>query len=146
MSGDQREIVSVRVFDAPREAVFEAIADPERLARWWGPHGFTSAFTQFDFRPGGAWRFTMRGPDGVTYAMDKQFVEIVRPERIVVRHFQQGHDHDLTMSLRDLGGQTELHWLMRFASVEEAEAVRAVILGANEQNFDRLAAEVARNG
>lgn len=48
-----REILTVREFDAPRERVFEAFTDPARLARWWGPKGFTNTFQEFDLRPGG---------------------------------------------------------------------------------------------
>ena len=64
---DPREIVSGRVIDAPRRKVFKAFADPTHLARWWGPKGFRNTFEEFDFRPGGTWRFTMHGPDGVDY-------------------------------------------------------------------------------
>lgn len=53
------EIVSARLFAAPREAVFRAFADPGLLARWWGPEGFTSTFHEFDPRPGGT-RLTWR--------------------------------------------------------------------------------------
>jgi uncharacterized protein YndB with AHSA1/START domain len=50
-SGDpgERELVTSRVLDAPRERVFRALSDPEALARWWGPDGFTSTFDAFDF-------------------------------------------------------------------------------------------------
>ena len=63
----EREIVTTRVIDAPRERVFKAWTDPEHLAQWWGPKGFTNTFQEFDMRPGGAWRFVMPGPDGVDY-------------------------------------------------------------------------------
>ena len=62
-----REIVTTRVFDAPRELVFKAWTDPDHLAKWWGPKGFTNTFQEFDMRPGGVWRFIMHGPDGVDY-------------------------------------------------------------------------------
>jgi uncharacterized protein YndB with AHSA1/START domain len=63
-AADPREIASGRVIDAPRRKVFKAFADPTHLARWWGPKGFRNTFEEFDFRPGGTWRFTMHGPDG----------------------------------------------------------------------------------
>ena len=74
-----REIASTRVFDAPRERVFRAFSDPQVLARWWGPDGFTSTFQEFDFRPGGAWRFVMQGPDGADYRNESEFIEVVSP-------------------------------------------------------------------
>ena len=67
-----REIVSTRVLDAPRELVFRAFSDPDLLARWWGPEGFTNTFHEFDLRPDGAWRFVMHGPDGTDYRVDPQ--------------------------------------------------------------------------
>ncbi len=54
MSDHDREIVTTRVFDAPRERVFRAWTDPDHLAKWWGPKGFTNTFQEFDMRPGGA--------------------------------------------------------------------------------------------
>jgi len=138
-------IVSSRILAATPHEVFAACGDPARLALWWGPKGFTNTFHEFDFRPGGVWRFTMRGPDGTAYEMDQQFVEIVRPARIVVRHIQQNHDFTLTMTLTAREGRTELAWEMRFADPAEGEKVRSFVVPANEQNFDRLAAHLAQN-
>jgi uncharacterized protein YndB with AHSA1/START domain len=59
------EIVSSRVVDATRALVYTAWAEPDHLKNWWGPAGFTNTFTEFDFRPGGKWTFTMNGPDKV---------------------------------------------------------------------------------
>ncbi len=136
-------IVSSRILIATREELFATIRDPARLAQWWGPKGFTNTFKVFDFRPGGAWRFTLHGPDGSAHEMEQQFAEIVPPERIVVRHFQPGHDFTLTMSLAARNDGTELTWEMRFADPAEAERVRAFVVPANEQNFDRLAAHLS---
>jgi uncharacterized protein YndB with AHSA1/START domain len=61
---DPRVIVGTREFDAPRALVFEAWTDPKHLSQWWGPNGFTTTTSSFDFRPGGVWRFVMHGPDG----------------------------------------------------------------------------------
>ena len=94
------EIVSTRVFDAPREVVFRAFTDPALLARWWGPKGFTNTFHEFDPRPGGAWRFVMHGPDGTDYPMTKDFVEVVPPERIVLQHIQAMHKFRMVDGVR----------------------------------------------
>jgi uncharacterized protein YndB with AHSA1/START domain len=136
-------IVNSRVFAAPPQAVFAAFRDPARLAQWWGPRGFTSTIHRFDFRLGGTWRFTMRGPDGTAYEMDKQFTEIVVPERIVLRHFQAGHDFVLTMTFAARGDDTELTWAMRFSDPAEAAKVRDFVRQANEENFDRLASHLS---
>jgi uncharacterized protein YndB with AHSA1/START domain len=136
-------IVSTRLLAATRDEVFAACSDPNRLARWWGPKGFTNTFRQFEFRPGGAWRGVMHGPDGTDYAMEKQFVEMVCPERIVARHIQQGHDfiHTMTFAARDQ--RTELGWELRFSDPAAGEKIRAFILKANEENFDRLDAHLS---
>jgi uncharacterized protein YndB with AHSA1/START domain len=141
--GDRHEIVSSRVLDAPRERVFEAFSQPNQLEKWWGPSGFSNTFEIFELRPGGTWRFVMHGPDGTDYQMDKKLVDVVSPERIVLRHLDPMHGFDMTMTFADLGAQTLLTWRMRFESESEADRVRAAVVGANEQNFDRLAAHLA---
>lgn len=82
-SAMERELTLTRIFDAPRELVFQAWTDPEHLAKWWGPHGFTNPVCEVDLRPGGKILIHMRGPDGVTYPMTGAFREIVAPERLV---------------------------------------------------------------
>ena len=133
------QIVSTRVFAASRDAVFGAFSDPERLKLWWGPNGFTNTFHEFDFRPGGAWKYVMHGPDGTDYANESEFVEIVRPERIVIDHLRPMHRFLMTMSFDDVDGQTRLTWRMRFDTTAEVDKLRPWIEPANEENFDRLA-------
>lgn len=77
------ELVLTRSFDAPRDLVFKVWTDPKHLAHWWGPHGFTTQIREMDVRPGGAWRYAMRGPDGNEYPFDGVYVEVVEPERLV---------------------------------------------------------------
>ncbi|MEO6245533.1 MAG: SRPBCC family protein [Opitutaceae bacterium] len=137
------EIVSTRLLPVPRDRVFAAYSDPVALARWWGPKKFTNVFHEFDFRPGGAWRFTMRGPDGASHKMDQRFTEIVAPERIVVRHIQQAHDFLLTMTFAERAGGTEVTWRMRFDDPAEGARLRDFLVVANGENLDRLAAHLS---
>ena len=139
------EIVSVRTFDAPRERVFEAFSDPARLSRWWGPKGFTNTFEEFDLRPGGRWRFLMHGPDGAEFPNESVFVEVERPERIVFRHVS-GHRFVMTMTFAEQGGGTRLTWRMRHETARECAKIRPLAVGANEENFDRLAEGLERMG
>ena len=79
----EREVVITRVFDAPRSLVFKAWTDPEHMARWWGPRGFTNPICELDARVGGAWRIVMRSPAGIEYPCGGVYREIVEPERLV---------------------------------------------------------------
>lgn len=132
------EIVSARELDAPRERVFELFSNPVHLVHWWGPNGFTNEFSEFDLRPGGAWRFVMRGPDGAEYQMEKEFVEVVGPERIVLDHLGPMHRFRMTMTYADLAGRTGLTWRMLFEDAEEGTRIEGFIREANDENFDRL--------
>ena len=100
---------------------------------------------EFDLRRGGGWRFTMHGPDGAAYEMNKQFVEVLPRECIVVRHIQQTHDFLMTMTFAERGGRTEVTWRMRFDDPAEFAKVKAFIVTANEENFDRLEAHLSAN-
>jgi uncharacterized protein YndB with AHSA1/START domain len=128
LESDPRSIVGSRVFDAPRELVFAAFSDPEYLAQWWGPNGFTTTTHAFDFRPGGVWRFVMHGPDGRDYHNRVTYDEIVPPERIVYTH---GGGDDVepvqftqTVTFEEIGdGQTRIVWHGCFPSAKERDRV-----------------------
>lgn len=134
-----------RILAAPPEAVFAAFRDPVRLARWWGPDGFTNTFHTFEFRRGGAWLFTMHGPDGTDYPNQAEFLEIAPPSLVRIRHLNQPH-FDLAISLEAQPAGTLLTWDGIFENREFAETMRAFLEVANEQNLDRLAQEVGPNG
>jgi uncharacterized protein YndB with AHSA1/START domain len=142
-------IVITRIFDAPRELVFDAWTDPKHLAEWWGPNGFSITTRAFDMQPGGTWRLVMHGPDGRDYENRIVYEEIVRPERLVYRH-PGGEDVEpvrfqTTVTFEDLGGKTRLTMRMLFPSAAErqrvAEKYRAVEGG--RQTLERLAQYVA---
>lgn len=79
----ERVLLIERVFDAPRELVFKCWTEPEHLARWIGPSGFSSTILACELRQGGEYRMRMRGPDGQDHWQQGVFREIVPPERIV---------------------------------------------------------------
>ena len=136
------DFVCTRLFDAPRSAVFRAFSNADILSRWWGPQGFTNTFQDFDPQAGGVWRFVMHGPDGSVHHLVNEFVEFVNDERIVLQHHQPGHNFRLAMTYSDEAGKTRLTWRIWFESAEEAERVRPFLNKANEQNFDRLEAQL----
>lgn len=135
---DPAEIISTRVFPVPREQLFEAFVNPASLIQWWGPHGFTNTFEEFDPRPGGHWRFTMHGPDGSDYPNVSRFNEIDRPSRLVFEHLEPMHHYRMIMEFAEEHGGTRLTWWMRFDTEEEVSKIGRFIVAANEENFDRL--------
>src|SRR5262245_29523091 len=121
------EIISSRVFDAPRGRVWEAFRDPERLATWWGPNGFTNTIQEFDLRPGGMWRLVMHGPNGADYHNVSRFVEVVEGERVVFQHLEPVHGFRMTITFAEHDGGTLLTWRMLFDSAEECARVRKFV-------------------
>ena len=137
-----REIVTTRVFDAPRALVWRSWSDPEQLKRWWGPRGFTNTFHVFEFRPGGAWRFVMHGPNGTDYPNECMFVEIAEPERIVLDHLSAPRFR-LTAKFDEVGEQTKLTFRQLFDTKQTYESIKRLATLGNEQNLDKLAEHLA---
>jgi uncharacterized protein YndB with AHSA1/START domain len=120
------ELVITREFDAPRELVFKAWTDAKRLARWWGPNGFTNALCELDPRPGGIVRIHMRAPDGTVYPNEGTIQEFVPPERLT-----------LAMGVKDTEGNIILEGVTMVTFTEQAGkttlVLRARILRANAE-------------
>jgi uncharacterized protein YndB with AHSA1/START domain len=138
-----REVLTTRVLNAERGRVFAAWTDPDQLAEWWGPKGFTNTFQEFEPRPQGQWRFVMHGPDGVDYKNHSVFIEVVRPERIAFRHLN-GPYYDASVTFSEEAGGTRVTWRMRFDNPDVFGKLKSLIVEANGQNMDRLAALLAR--
>ena len=139
----ERELVSTRVLNASRELVFRAMSEAEHLKQWWGPTGFRSTVHKFDFRPGGLWHLTMHGPDGTDYKNEYVLLEVVEPERIVISHPDPAHSFQLTITLAEVGEtNSRLTWRMRFETAKHCNEVKPFVIDANEQNLDRLEAEL----
>ena len=143
-----REIVISRVFNAPRDLVFNAWTDSRHIAEWWGPNGFTTTVHEMDVRPGGVWRFVMHGPDGVDYDNKVVFHEVVPPERLTFTHGtgapdDQGFEVTVTF-VEESAGNTRLTLRQQYATTAERDYVarqyRAVEMGY--QTLDRFAAFV----
>jgi uncharacterized protein YndB with AHSA1/START domain len=80
---DLQEFVITRVFDAPRELVWKAFTEPQRMKEWWGPKGVTITRSEMDLRPGGSYHYAMRTPDGNTMWGKFVYREITPPSRMV---------------------------------------------------------------
>lgn len=137
-----REIMSSRDVPFSRDQVYGAFSNPERLARWWGPAGFRNTFHRFEFKAGGEWQFTMHGPDGTNYENQSVF-RTVSPEKIVFDHVCAPH-FQMTITLGELpNGGTRIVWRMAFETVDLRNNIAKFAGDANEQNFDRLVAELS---
>ena len=132
-----------RYFACTPQAIFAAIQAPERLARWWGPDGFSNAFEFFDFRTGGRWVFDMVGPDGTRYANECVFAHIDADHQVVIDHICAPLFR-LTITLTSEGEGTRVHWLQVFDDPAFAQAMKHILEPANAQNLDRLGLELAR--
>ena len=123
--------------------VFAAISTPERLARWWGPNGFTNTFSDFDFKSGGKWSLVMHGPDGANYPNDNVFGDIIPNQKVVVEHPMQPVFR-LTIELAPSSTGTLVTWAQTFESDEVARQIEHIVVPANDENLQRLKAEVLR--
>ena len=142
---DARTIVGTRVFDAPRELVFDAWTDAAHISNWWGPRGFTTTTYEMDVRPGGTWRFVMHGPDGTDYDNEIVYLEVVRPERIVYTH-GPAPIFDVTVTFEEEGRKTRMTMRSIFATAEMRDQV-AEEFGAVEgmhQMLERLEEELGK--
>ncbi len=131
-----------REFACSPTSVFDAIAQPEHLARWWGPDGFTNNFSRFEFKPGGKWSFVMHGPDGTNYPNESEFAEIIPDEKVVIRHVCEPF-FTLTIQIEETENGSKVSWVQEFDHEEVAGRVAHIVIPANEQNLDRLAAEIS---
>lgn len=132
-----------RILSASPSEVFDAHRDPKRLARWWGPVGFTNTFSTFEFVPGGKWSFIMHGPDGKDYPNESVFGVIVDNAHIRIDHVCEPR-FVLDIHLHPHGTGTRVEWLADFENKAFAKSMESFLMSANEQNLDRLEAEVAR--
>lgn len=133
-----------RTIAAPPSSVLAAFADRARLARWWGPSGFTNTFETFAFEPGGHWSLTMHGPDGKRYPSEIVVVQIEPPERLVLHHVSPPR-YLLTVTLEPTAdGGTLVGWHQEFENPDVGRRLEPVVTAANAQLLARLSSEVSR--
>ena len=114
MAERNSDLVITRVFAAPRELVWKAWTEPERIKQWSAPKDFTMPVAEGDLRPGGAWRSSMRKPDGTELWLGGEYREIVEPERLVFTHAwddangNPGPESTVTVTFTERNGKTEM--------------------------------------
>lgn len=137
------EIKIVRLYDAPVKLVWDAWTDPKKVAKWWGPRGFTLTTHSKDLRPSGIWHYTMHGPDGVDYPNKTVYHEVEKHAKLVYDH--GGNDERtplfrVTALFSEINGKTKLEMTMRLPTPEAAEETRKFIKQAGgDSTWDRLA-------
>jgi len=137
------EISITRVYDAPVQTVWEAWTDPDQVAQWWGPRGFTLTTHHKDLRPGGIWHYTMHGPDGVDYPNKTLYHVVEQHQKLVYDH--GGYDDRpplfrVTVLFSEWDGKTTMQMTMTLPTAEEAEATRKFIkMAGGNATWDRLA-------
>jgi uncharacterized protein YndB with AHSA1/START domain len=149
-------LVLERIFDAPRELVFNMFKEPEHLKKWWGPKGWELPVCNVDFRTEGVWHYCMKCVDqyqGDYYGMESWgkgvYKEIIEPEKIVYVDFfsdSEGKVNDamlsttITLNFIDLDGKTKLINRAEYVSVEALKTVTdmGMIQGITE-TWNRLA-------
>jgi uncharacterized protein YndB with AHSA1/START domain len=137
------EINLIRVYDAPVKMVWDAWTEPDQVAQWWGPRGFTITSHSKDIRTGGHWHYTMHGPDGVDWVNKTQYLEVEKYAKMVYDH--GGNDEQkpmfrVTVLFKEVGGKTHMDMTMAHPTPEAADQSRQVIKKASgNSTWDRLA-------
>ena len=143
-----QEIRMTRLFNAPRQLVFEVMTKPEHVAEWWGRlgDGYSVPVCEIDFRVGGRWRFVNRHPKGEA-AFHGEYREITPPGRVVFTEiFEEFPDSVsvVTAELTDEGGKTRLTATVRYPSLEVRDMVLATGMSTGAGiSYDRLEDVVA---
>jgi uncharacterized protein YndB with AHSA1/START domain len=117
-----------RVIRAPRPLVFKALTEPDELAKWWGPRGFTAPSVEVDLRVGGSYRIAMQPPDRDLFYLAGEFREVDPPTRLAYTFRWEDPDPDdqetvVTLTLADLNESTELVFKQREFATEGRRAL-----------------------
>jgi uncharacterized protein YndB with AHSA1/START domain len=129
-----------RTLSAPREVVFRALTEPDELAKWWGPKGFSSPSVDFDPQVGGSYRIAMQPPDGELFHLSGEFREVEPPSRLAYTFRWDPPNPDdretvATLELEALGDETKVVLTHGAFSSEERLSLHE---GGWTDSFDRL--------
>ncbi|MBL0319280.1 MAG: SRPBCC domain-containing protein [Alphaproteobacteria bacterium] len=160
MTQDYPEFIITRTVNAPRTIVFKAWSDLKILAKWWGPRGFETPVCEGNVREEGKYRMVMRSPDGVDYPIKGIYLEVEKPERLVMTQDCSEHPaawHDMvkpnrakndknpagelltSVTFEEISGKTKITICIYFDTLEIRDAM--LKMGMNDgwsQSLDRL--------
>lgn len=141
---DEKKVVMIRIFDAPRKLVWQAYTDPELIIKWWGPRGYSTLIEKMDVKEGGEWRFIHKEENGNEHPFHGVYKEIREPEKIS-RTFNYepvgpGHEMVETAEFEELdGGRTRITATAAFSTVEDLEGmVNSGMEWGERDSFERL--------
>lgn len=154
-TAEGQELTIERIFNAPKHLVFQAYAEKEHLEAWWGPEGWETTVSQFEFTPGGVWLYCMKCHDknqgdfyGQVSCGKAVYQEIIQNEKIVYIDFftdQEGNvmkempEMAITMEFHEEGAQTKLITRSTFASAELLQQVKDMgMLQGTASQFEKL--------
>jgi uncharacterized protein YndB with AHSA1/START domain len=125
---------------APRADVFRAMTDPDELARWWGPRGFTTPRIDLDPRPGGTLLIEMQPPQGEPFKLSGEFLQVEPPQLLTYTFRWDPPDPDdretvVTLSLQERDGRTEVELTQGEFTTEERRVLHE---GGWSDSFERL--------
>ena len=134
-------LAMTRVFPAARSVVYEAFCDPSKLAKWWGPEGFTTPSAEFDPRVGESYRIEMQPPEGDSFDLKGEFREVDPPARLAFTFIWEVPDPDdvetlIALAFRDLLGEATEAALIQ--GPFKTEARRALHRDGWRDSFDKL--------
>ena len=133
-----RELRTIRTFKAPIELMWEVWTNPEHIAKWWGPNGFTTTIHEMNVQEGSEWKLTMHGPDGSNYPNRSIYKEVIPFKKIVFEHFNP--NFITTVIFEAKGEETLIDWTMLFDTAE----LKEIVVKAHKadeglkQNLDKL--------
>jgi uncharacterized protein YndB with AHSA1/START domain len=138
-----REFAMTRVFDAPRQLVWDAWTNPEHVPHWMlGPEGWTMPVCEIDLRPGGEWHYVWRRADGTRMEMRGAYLEVKPPERLVSTENWGGDwpETTNTLTLSEKDGKTTMTMTVLYPSKEARDAaMKTGMTDGADVSFDRLA-------
>jgi uncharacterized protein YndB with AHSA1/START domain len=143
VTSQTNEIKIIREYDAPVKSVWDAWANPEEAAQWWGPRGFTITTHSKDLKVGGNWTYTMHGPNGVDYPNRTDYFEVEPLKKLVYDHGAAEGQKPLfrvVVTFTEYGTKTKMDMSMILPTPEAAERTRSFIKDAGgDATWDRLA-------
>lgn len=133
-----KSILSKRIINATIQQLYNAYSKPELLIQWWGPHGFTNRFNEFNFCENGLWDYHMIDTNGKEYHNQTIFKTILPYSKIIAEHISAPFFEFEVEFIKIKEGQTEVHFKMNFEDEVVYNALKDYVPEKNDENFDRL--------